>query len=322
MEISENTQQMMEDIETGAAFDTSMLTTLDSMKDQWPILATEQDTLFGTYSPIYGMFDGLADETPLSLADIDNLDITGVGGEPLTEAEKAALVDRPSGPLAALRQQAETQFSGIVDNISLYASHQRVQNAMGKNTGCNALSDHFGSITDMGQRVSGLVDGAKNAIDEFRLLKTQVQSEIDSFDTNVINILTGRVNGTILSNLVAGTGLHDQIDKVLIDAGIADDSQDAIDIRSQVGEFLTPALDNFFSKKGSVNSTVSDINNERGGIMGQISKEATVFDEALTTLKKLGAANSLSGLFAANECIQTLMGFVATTPFLNKLGRG
>jgi len=314
--IDQNTQDIMDEIETGAAFDRSIINFLESMEDQWGALESEQDTLFGRFSPIRGAFSGLTDPTPLTLEDIENLNLRDDAGQLLE-----SLVDRPRGPLLALKNQAETQFQELSDNITLYASHQRVQNAMGMNTGCDALSKHFGTITELGQTIAFAVRDTQVAIEEMRRLKTQLQSEIDRFDDNVINLLTGRVSGTILSEVVRGSGLYDQIDNILIEAGIADDSAEAQEIRSEVGRLLDPSLIPFFDQKTITNREVRKINNERLGIFGQIGREVQQFDAALTTLRKLGAANSLQGLFQANECIQTLMGFVATTPFLNKLGR-
>lgn len=312
----------MDDVESGAAFDRSIITKLDGMMDEWVNVAAQENTLFGSFSPAKGKFTGLADETPYSLEDLDNLDLTDSAGAPivLSDAEKTLLLDEPKGALSGLRKQMDSQFGSLVDNIKLYSSHQRVKNAMGQGTGCGELSNHFGSITGLGQQISNTVFEVKNAIDQVKLLKTQIQSEIDSFDTNVINLLTGRINGTILSQIVAGTGLHDQLDNILQESGIASDSIDAEEIRTQVGELLNDNLTNFFSKKSAVNEGMENITKEKGGILKQIGTEKAVLDTALTTLRKLGDASSITGLFKSNECIQTLMGFVGTDSFLNKLG--
>lgn len=325
MEISDNMKEMMEDLESGDAFDKALLTKLSSMDGEWSNLISQQDNLFGKYSPIRGCFEGLADSNPLTLEDIDEMELFDRDGAPitLTDEQKEALVDRPRGVLTMIRGQAESQFNDLVDNMTLYSSNQRVQTALGNSNGCGALGEHFGTITDFGNRIADNVTSVENAINDYKMLKTQVQSEIDAFDDNVINFLTGRVNGTIIANLVRGSGLHDQIDGILQDAGIANDSNEAAEIRAEIGSLLDQhSLNNLFAKKTKANEEVAKLDKERGGIIGQIGKEVVVFDKALTTLRKLGAANSVSGLFKTNECIQTLMGFVATTPFLNKLGKG
>ena len=324
MPISDNMKEMMEDLESGNAFDKSILTDIGSMNDEWINLSNNQDTMFGIYSPIYGCFEGLSDSSPMSLNDIEDMILVNSAGNPivLSEDQKEALIGRPKGVLSMLEDQADKQFGDLVDNMTIYSSHQNVQTAMGNSNGCGALSDHFGTITDFGNRIALNVREVDNAVEHFKQLKQQLQSEIDAFDDNVINLLTGRINGTILANLVKGSGLHDQIDNILQEAGIADDSQEAADIRSEIGILLTQHdLAEFFGKKTKVNEEVTKLDKERGGIVEQIGKEAVVFNNALTTLRKLGAANSVSGLFKTNECIQTLMGFVATTPFLNKLGK-
>ena len=315
---------MMDDVESGAAFDRSMLDRIDSMNAEWANLTSQQSSLFGTFSPIFGKFEGLVDSTGYTLENLDNLILKDRSGNliTLTDAQKAQLVDQPKGVLTNLRRQAEGQFNNLVDNIKLYSSHQRVKNAMGKSSGCGELSTHFGSIADLGQRVSGTIVAFKNALDEVKLIKTQIQSEITAFDTNVINLLTGRINGTILSQLVAGSGLHDQIDNILQESGIAHDSTEATQIRTQIGGLLNGniALTNFFDKKRLVNEVMAKINNERGGIVRQVGEEKGVFNTALTTLRKLGNASAIAGMFKSSECIQTLMGFVGTDSFLNKLG--
>ena len=203
LEINQTMQDIMEDVETGDAFDKSMLTKLDSMASEWENLATQENDLFGSFSPIKGMFAGLADDTPYSLQDLDELTLKDRTGAPITlsDSQKQQLLDQPKGILTNLRSQAESQFGSIMDNIKLYSSHQKVKNAMGQGSNCSEMADHFGSITEMGQRVADTVDLVKNTVDEFKMLKTQIQSEIDTFDNNVINILSGRINGTILSNI-------------------------------------------------------------------------------------------------------------------------
>lgn len=320
--IDQNLQTIMDDVDTGAAFDRSIIIKLDDMMGEWVNVEAQEDTLFGSFSPAKGKFTGLADSTPYSLGDLDSVTLTDKLGAPilLTDAEKTLLVDEPKGALSGLRKQMNSQFGSLVDNIRLYSSHQRVKNAMGQETGCGELSNHFGTITGLGQQISNTVFEVKNAIDQVKLLKTQIQSEIDAFDTNVINLLTGRINGTILSQIIEGSGLHDQLDNILIASGIANDSIEAEEIRTKAGEFLNDNLINFFNKKTEVNEGMKDITKEKGGILKQIGTEKAVLDKALTILRKLSDASSITGLFKSNECIQTLMGFVGTDSFLNKLG--
>ncbi len=313
-EITDNTKSIMDDLESGAAFDTSMLGDLGSLNGQWAGLAADQDTLFGSFSPIHGSFDGLEDSTPMTEEELASY--AGLDAD-----QKAALVGKPKGLLTNLQAQAETQFKSITDNLSLYTTHQSVQNAMGNSQGCGGLTEHFGSIMSMGQGIAGAVKSAKGAIDQLKLAKAQIQGEIDSFDENAIGILTGKINNTVLSRLVKGSGLHDQLDKILEEGGIAKDSEQAQQIRQEIGERLTPNLNDFYNKKSKVNEEVAKINEARGGILGQVSKELTVLNKATTTLRRLGAANSLQGLFKANECAQTLLGFVASSNFLGKLGQ-
>jgi hypothetical protein len=312
-EITNNTKSIMDDLETGAAFDTTMLDDMGSLNGQWAGLHAEQDTLFGTYSPIHGSFEGLEDSTPMT-----EEQLSSIAG--LDDDQKASLVGKPNGLLTNLQSHAQGQFKSITDNLSLYTTHQSVQNALGNSQGCGGLSEHFGSIMAQGQGIAAAVKAARVAIDDLKQYKTQVQSEIDSFDENAIGILSGNVNGTIMAKLVKGSGLHDQIDGILMDAGIAKDSAQAQEIRAKIGERLTPNINDFYNKKSKANAEVKKINDARGGILGQISKELTVLNKATTTLRRLGAANNLQGLFKANECAQTLLGFVASSNFLGKLG--
>lgn len=304
----------MDDLGSGKAYDTTMLTDLGSMNGQWSGLAAEQDTLFGTYSPIRGSFDGIEDTSPMTETDVASI-------PDLSDDERSAMVGRPRGVLSNLQQRAGEQYGELADNLSLYTTHQSVQNAMGNSRGCAGLSEHFGSVMAMGQGIAANVRNANNAITEFRQYKTQVQSEINSADENAIGLLTGRVNNTILSRLVVGSGLHDQLDNILIDAGIAKDSATAQEIRNAIGARLTPNINNFYNKKSKANEAVTEFNKKKGGILGQVSKELTVLNKATKVLRTLGAANSMQGLFKANECAQTLLGFVGNASFLGKLGQ-
>lgn len=372
-EITDNTKSIMDDLESGAAFDTSMLTDMGALNGQWAGLHAEQDSLFGTYSPIHGSFEGLDDTSEMSSSGVASLpflndeqrgtllglasknevltqeqfDALGlpsgidlrdgenrlleIGKVPVPDAvskipflasdQRESLVGKPAGLLSNLQAHAEGQFASITDNLSLYTTHQSVQNAMGNSQGCGGLTEHFGSIMSMGQGIAAAVKGAKGAIDEMKAWKNQYQSELNSFDENAIGILTGKINNPVLSRLVKGSGLHDQLDKILKEGGIAKDSEQAQQIRQEIGERLTPNLNDFYNKKSKVNEEVAKINEARGGILGQVSKELTVLNKATTTLRRLGAANSLQGLFKANECAQTLLGFVASSNFLGKLGQ-
>lgn len=318
--ITQNTKDIMNDLEVGNAFDDTQVNQLSAMAGEWSGLHQQQDNLFGTYSPIHGVLQDFESTAPLTLSDVDNL--VDKNGAPITlsAAEKQSLIGKPRGFMTSFENHVRDQFSSLTDNIGLYSTHQSVRNAMGNTEGCGSLADHFGSIMTMGQQLGNMVQNAKNIISDFKAMKTQIQSEINDFDQNAVGVLTGKINNTVLSNLVVGSGLHDQLDKILVDSGIAPDSVAAQEIREEIGERLTPQLNDFYNKKAAVNSEVEKINKERGGLLGQIGKEVATMDKATTTLRRLGAANSLQSLFKTNECVQTLMGFVGQSGFIGKLG--
>lgn len=313
MIIDDSTKSIMSDLENGTAFDTSILEGMGSMNDMWNDLDARQDDLFGSFSPIRGCFEGMLDDSPMTLEDAQN--IPGLNTE-----QQSALVGKAKGVMSNLQSHVEGQFKNITDNLTLYTTHQSVQNAMGSSEKCGGLTEHFGTLMSVGQGISGAIKSAKSTIGEFTAMKQQIQNEISNFDENAIGILTGKVNNTVLARVVKGTGIHDQIDDILTQSGIAKTSTQAAAIRAEIGQHLTPTLNGFFNKKTKLNEEVKAINDQRNGIMGQIGKELAVLDKATTTLRRLGAANSLKSLFKVNECAQTLMGFVGSSGFLGKLG--
>lgn len=323
-----NTQSIMDDIENGTAFEDNISGVLDSVLDEWSAIGADSDNIFGTFSEhsIKGIFKTVADSSPMDLTDLGGI-----------EGSIDALVGQPKGILNSFSGHVKNKFTTITDDLTTYTTTQSIENALkgatfedggsGGDTGggdaggaggaCGSLTKHFGSIMEVGNKISGMVDLAKNTVTEFKQLKTQIQSEIDSLDDNIVGLLTGQVNNTILSRVVKGTGLHDQLDNILNEAGLA--TNDISRIKNEASQLLTPNLNNFFNKKSKISEEIGAIAGEKGNILNQVAGELAVFDQALTTMKKFGLANALQSLFSFNECAQALLGAVGSSGFIGKL---
>jgi hypothetical protein len=328
--IPDNTKGIIDDLTNGTAFDDSLSGQLSTLRTDLAGIAAkkvEYSTVMGSFSPTTTQFDNVVlavDETPLTLDDFSSLDIRDSSGVPFSAEMKQALVGLPRGMTGMFRNHVTSHFANLSDRMSLYASSQSVRNALGQSAGCGGLVENFGSILSTGKEAYAGFFAAKNDIQnvftEVKQIKTQIQSEINTFDDKVVQILTGRVNNTILSRVVKGTGLQDQVDAILIEGGFAKDSATATQVRSEIAVFLTPTLNNFFNKKASVNSAVAKISAGRASIFDMIGRELTHANQATSLLRKLGAANAMQNLFKTNECIQTLIGFVGRDGFIGRLG--
>ncbi len=316
--ITQNTKDIMNDLKQGNAFNIPSTGTLSAVADDWQNIYTNQENEFGLYSPLYDKLEPLVSNEPLGPIDVANL--TDGSGNPLEADEKQALIGKAKGFITSFSGHLGNRVNNLAEDISLYATHQSVSNALGESNNCGGLTDHFGSIIAMGGQVSQLINDAKGAIDTFKAAKAQIQGEINDFDQNAIGILTGKINNTVLSNLVKGSGLYDQLDGIFTASGIAKNSTQAQEIRNEIAGHLTPSLNDFYHKKSAVNEEVEQVTQAREGVLGSIGKELHVWDKAISTLRRLGNANALQSLFKTNECVQTLMGFVGQSGFISKLG--
>lgn len=320
--ITENAKSVISDLASGDAFDRSMQDGVDGLASEWSGL--DQSSLFGSRSPLHGSLDEMFDNTPHDIASIGSLDISDRLGAPITLSTDAtnSLIGTPKGALSSISQQMGSQVDGLMDNLKVFSSHQQTLNDLGEGAGCSSMNDTFGTITAFGKSISDTAKSVNNAINSFKQLKTQLQSEITNFDNNVIGILTGQINGTVLSELVAGSGLHDQIDKILEDSGIAQNSSEAQQIKSDVSAALTnPELIDFFVTKNLTFQNIKQLKNEAGEIIHQISKEKLSIDSALTKLRQVSDGLTMLGMFKSNPCVQTIVGFNGTDNFISKLGQ-
>lgn len=320
--ITENAKSVISDLASGDAFDRAMQAGVDGLASEWGGL--DQNNLFGNRSPLHGSLDEMFDDTPHDIASIGSLDISDRLGEPISLPQDAAnsLIGTPKGALSSISQQMGSQVDGLMDNLKVFSSHQQTLNDLGEGTGCSSMNNTFGTIAAFGKSISDTARNVTNSINSFKQLKAQLQSEITNFDNNVIGILTGQINGTVLSELVAGSGLHDQIDKILEDSGIAQNSAEAQQIKSDVGAALTnPELMDYFVTKDLTYQNLKQLKNEAGEIVRQIGTEKITIGSALTKLRQVSDGLTMLGMFKSNPCVQTVVGFNGTDNFISKLGQ-
>jgi hypothetical protein len=322
MEINDTTKDIINSVADGSAFDRSMQGHVDDLRSTWA--GINQSTTFGNRSPLSGLIDDLLDNTPFNSGDTTALQVFDRGGNPITLSSdiKNALVGKPKGALANISYQMESQINNFMDNVKTFSSHQQVLNSLGEGSGCSSLEKTFGSIAAFGQNVANMARDAKNIVNDVIQLKNQIQSEINNFDTNVIGILTGQINGTILSELVVGTGLFDQIDKILLDSGIAENSPEAAEIRQDISDLLGqhPEVADFQVTKDLSYQQLKLLKDEAGEIIRQIGEEDVTLNGALVKLRRVSDGLTMLGLFKASPCVQTLVGFNGTDAFVSKLG--
>lgn len=322
MEINDTTKDIINAVADGSAFSNTMKSRIDSLATDWQTL--DQNNLFGNRSPLHGILDDVVSTAPIDQSYLDTLDIQDRNGAPITLANdvKQKLLGKPRGALSGLSVQMGDQINNIVDSVKIFSAHQSVLNSLGEGQNCSSMESTFGSIASFGQQVSNIANQGLNALNDFKALKTQLQSEITNFDSNVIGILSGHINGTILSNLVVGSGLNDQIDKIIVDSGIGANSAEALQIRQDVGALLSgnTELVDYFVTKNLTLQNLQSIRNEAGEIIRQIGTEKITLDNALTKLKRVSDGLTMLGLFKSNPCVQTIVGFNGTDDFISKLG--
>lgn len=332
--ISDSTVSVMNDLDAGTAFNTSLVTDLGTLSTSFSGVAAAQSSYqsaMGAFSPTmlnFGAISGATDTTPLAASDFTVIDFgtDATTGDPIVPnaATTTALTGLPKGMLSLLQSHVTSQFANLTDNMSLFASSQSVANALGTSTGCGSLTDHFGSIISQGQDVTSGLQASQQSMTSglpaVQQAKTAAQSAITASDTNILSMLSGKISPTVLAQAVPGTGLYDQLDGMIAAGSFTGTTADAASLKNTVAASLPSTVSNFYAQKATVNTAAASIASQQSTIFNMVGNELTTITDATTTLRKLGTANAVQSLFKNNECIQALMGFVATDSFIANLG--
>lgn len=294
----ENIKGIMDDITSGDAFNRGL-------ED---IVSSASTGLAGIDIPSFPNIHGL-ESIGSDLAGFTT-DITGV----------------VSGPLQSFSGHISDAFDNIGTNLNIYAAAQSLEDALnGTGSGCSKLNDFFGTITEEGNNLMSTITETTyqidSAIQEFKQLKAQIQSEISNLDNNIIPLLTGQVSNTILGNLTNKVGLNvmghleDLADQGQVSHELVDMIRDQLDFTNfnSLANLLT-------GRTSSIKNVVLGLVQNGGALQALIDKETESKNGATEKLQTLGQANMYKNLFKKNGCAQTILGFVAQTDFLNKLG--
>ncbi len=324
--VPDSVKGIMTNLETNTAFADLITADIDAAITK---LAPKKNIgLLGRYSPLYRGVADVADDATYTLSELNAL--TGLkdrDGNPLTLTSdvKTALVGKKKGIASMLSVQAKTQFTGLEENLMLYASAQSADNALGNTQGCGSLNDHFGSVAEIGHAARDSFVQNGNLIDanwnDMITLKNNNQGAINTMDYAIMALLNGKINSTVYNQADYGSGIYDQVDTMLAEGGYTGTTADRATLKTQI-DGLLPAggVASFFDKKIASGVAAQAMASHRGAVMNTVGKEATSRAKSLTTLKRLGSARAISNMFENNECMQTLLGFVGTPALLANLG--
>jgi hypothetical protein len=230
-------------------------------------------------------------------------------------------------------------FNKLSDNINLFASSQRMENAMsGKaENSCGDMHSFFGSITQEGpslmDKIRDTVEFAASSFDQVNAIYGELKQQVDfargGMLQNIERELAVQVDDAKRLVLVDLKGQLEVSFNTMAregrDALIAD-AIDAIEDSTRKGE-AEKLRDDIRARDDAVEASFLDMDKQASEIDAKQAELGKMMDSeqakvtnATKRLTTLGAASSMRSLYKSDPCVQTLMGYVGSDSLLGKMG--